>query len=158
VTCPEDRLIAFLAGDLPAEEERAFDEHLLGCEQCWRAVQADQAARAALRTLRQPAPSGLQDRVALAVTVASDRSAPSPAGAGRPRLRALRGHPGRRPVNAGRPVRHPLAVRLSAAAVVVALGAAAAGWYLAGGGTGRDAPQVDAVVAMMTPGATPPGP
>ncbi len=41
MTCPEERLVAFLAGELSAEEDRRLHEHLLGCEQCWRAVQAD---------------------------------------------------------------------------------------------------------------------
>ncbi len=48
MTCPEERLVAFLAGQLSSEEERRFDEHLLACEQCWAAVQADRAARLAL--------------------------------------------------------------------------------------------------------------
>ena len=65
MTCPEERLVAFLAGELSSEEERRFHEHLLGCEQCWRAVQADQAARHALEQLSQPAPAGLQGRVVL---------------------------------------------------------------------------------------------
>jgi anti-sigma factor RsiW len=54
VTCPEERLVAFLAGGLSSEEERRFHEHLLGCEQCWRAVQADRSARHALEQLSQP--------------------------------------------------------------------------------------------------------
>jgi anti-sigma factor RsiW len=177
VTCPEDRLVAFLAGDLPADEERAFDRHLLGCEQCWQAVQADRAARAALRSLRQPAPSGLQDRVAMAVAAvprAADASAapgPRPGPLAR-RLRPLgsrratptagpssggdRSHGGRRS-GPGGGRRYPLPIQLTAAAVVVALAAAATGWLVAGGG-GRRAPQVEAVVAMLTPGATPPAP
>ena len=32
MTCPEQPIIAFLAGELSPEEERRFDEHLLGCE------------------------------------------------------------------------------------------------------------------------------
>ena len=64
MTCPEERVIDFLAGELSPEEERRFDEHLLGCEHCWRAVQADRAARLALeqvaraRSGRAPGPSG----------------------------------------------------------------------------------------------------
>ena len=48
MTCPETRIVAFLAGELSNEEERRFDRHLLSCEQCWRAVQADRAAHFAL--------------------------------------------------------------------------------------------------------------
>ena len=83
MTCPEERLVAFLAGELSPEEERRFDEHLLGCEQCWRAVQADRAARLALEQLRQPAPAGLQGRVAASVGAGRRRSPQRP-GRGRP--------------------------------------------------------------------------
>jgi hypothetical protein len=69
VTCPEQRVVAFLASELSDEDERRFDEHLLVCEQCWRAVQADRAARLALEQLRQPAPAGLRDRVTLSVAI-----------------------------------------------------------------------------------------
>ena len=82
MTCPEQPILAFLAGELSPEEERRFDEHLLGCEHCWRAVQADRAARLALEQLRQPAPAGLQGRVALAVALAATEA---PDGPGRAR-------------------------------------------------------------------------
>ena len=51
MSCNEDRVIAFLAGELSDDDERRFDEHLLQCEECWRAVQADRAARFALEKL-----------------------------------------------------------------------------------------------------------
>ena len=76
MSCSEDRIIAFLAGELSDEDERRFDEHLLQCEECWRAVQADRAARFALEKLRAPAPAGLQDRVALAVSLAAPEASP----------------------------------------------------------------------------------
>ena len=39
-----DRLLAtFLAGDLDPAAAREWDEHLLECEQCWRAVREDLA-------------------------------------------------------------------------------------------------------------------
>jgi anti-sigma factor RsiW len=67
-----DRLLAaFLAGDLGAAEARAWDEHLLECEACWRAVREDRAGRQAAQLLRRPAPPGLADRVAFAVEVAA---------------------------------------------------------------------------------------
>jgi len=77
-------VIAFLSGELPPDEERRFDEHLLSCEQCWQAVKADQAARLALEKLRQPAPAGLQERVALAIALASQDEAKIAAGQRRP--------------------------------------------------------------------------
>jgi DNA-directed RNA polymerase specialized sigma24 family protein len=68
-----DRLLgAFLAGDLDLAAARQQDEHLLECEQCWRAVQEDREGRRAAELLRQPAPPGLTDRVAFAVEVAAE--------------------------------------------------------------------------------------
>jgi hypothetical protein len=67
-----DRLLAaFLAGELDPAEARQWDEHLLECEACWRAVREDRAGRQAAQVLRQPAPPGLADRVAFAVEVAA---------------------------------------------------------------------------------------
>src|SRR6516162_9249764 len=66
------RLLAgFLAGDLDPAEARRWDEHLLECEACWRAVREDRAGRQAAQVLRQPAPAGLADRVAFAVEMAA---------------------------------------------------------------------------------------
>jgi len=64
-------LAAFLAGELNPAEARRWDQHLLECEQCWRAVREDRAGRQAAQALRQPAPPGLADRVAFAVEVAA---------------------------------------------------------------------------------------
>lgn len=67
-----DRLLAaFLAGDLDPAEAQRWDEHLLDCEACWRAVREDRAGRQVAQVLRQPAPPGLADRVAFAVEVAA---------------------------------------------------------------------------------------
>ena len=84
------RLLAgFLAGDLDPAEARRWDEHLLECEACWRAVREDLAGRQAAQVLRQPAPPGLADRVAFAVEVAAaDRSATP--GRARPPARSSR--------------------------------------------------------------------
>src|SRR5215472_8954428 len=64
-------LKAFLAGDLSRADARQFDEHLLECETCWRAVREDLASRRAVQLLRRPAPPGLADRVAFAVELAA---------------------------------------------------------------------------------------
>ena len=43
-----DRLLAaFLAGDLDPADAQRWDEHLLRCERCWRAVREDRAGRQA---------------------------------------------------------------------------------------------------------------
>ena len=64
------RLGAFLAGEINAAEAGRWDEHLLECERCWRAVREDRAGRQAAELLRQPAPPGLADRVAFVVELA----------------------------------------------------------------------------------------
>jgi anti-sigma factor RsiW len=64
-------LAAFLAGELNPADARRWDEHLLACEQCWRAVREDRAGRQAAQLLRQPAPPGLADRVRFAVELAA---------------------------------------------------------------------------------------
>jgi hypothetical protein len=64
-------LAAFLAGDLDPAAARRWDEHLLACEQCWRAVREDRAGRHAAQLLRQHAPPGLAERVTLAVELAA---------------------------------------------------------------------------------------
>jgi anti-sigma factor RsiW len=67
-----DRLLAgFLAGELDTADAQRWDEHLLRCERCWRAVREDRAGRQAAQVLRQPAPPGLADRVAFAVEMAA---------------------------------------------------------------------------------------
>jgi anti-sigma factor RsiW len=67
-----DRLLAaFLAGDLDPAETRRFDEHLLECEGCWRAVREDRDGRLAAGLLRRPTPAGLAERIRFAVEVAA---------------------------------------------------------------------------------------
>lgn len=67
----ESMLIAFLGGDLNADASREWDEHLLGCEGCWRAVREDRLGRAAAARLRESAPPELAERVAFAVEMAA---------------------------------------------------------------------------------------
>lgn len=89
-------LAAFLAGDLNPGEARRWDEHLLQCEACWRAVREDRAGRQAAQVMRQPAPPGLADRVAFAVEMAAAArtAAPRQARPGiRSRLRARHDRP-----------------------------------------------------------------
>jgi hypothetical protein len=67
----DSMLHSFLARDLGPQDARRFDEHLLECEACWRAVRDNRAGRLAAQMLRRPAPPGLSDRVAFAVEVAA---------------------------------------------------------------------------------------
>jgi hypothetical protein len=67
-----DRLLAaFLAGEVNPADAPWWDEHLLECEQCWRAVRENRAGRQAALLLREPAPPGLADRVRFAVELAA---------------------------------------------------------------------------------------
>ena len=145
MTCPEPRVIAFLAGELSPEEERRFDEHLLSCEQCWRAVQADRAARLALEQLRQPAPAGLQGRVALSVALAASQAQSGPVV-----VRPLRA-----PSFMRRAVAPPRLRLVAAACLLLVLVAGGFGWLAASRSAAPDPAQVAAVVAMMTPGSAP---
>jgi len=111
-----DRLLtAFLAGKLDRAQARRWDEHLLECERCWRAVREDRAGRQAAQMLRQPAPTGLADRVAFAVEMAADGGP-----AARPRSRQVVRT--RRPGRHGRRLRWRLAgAGMLAAGVAITL-------------------------------------
>ncbi len=130
--CPEERLVAFLAGALDEREEHAFDEHLLGCESCWRAIQEDRFGAAAIERLRDVAPAGLADRIAFAIDLASATSSPN-----RRRRRS----------------RVRIAAFAGAAVAAVGVGA---GLVVSGGASAPgDPPQVAAVMAMAA-GKLPP--
>jgi hypothetical protein len=118
----------------PADAQR-WDEHLLQCEPCWRAVREDRTGRQAAQVLRQPTPPGLADRVAFAVEMAA--GAPAAAqGQARPPARAPeRGRPGRQ-----------LRWRLAGGAVAAGLVATLLVALLPGG---RQAGSVPAAVAAV---------
>jgi anti-sigma factor RsiW len=141
VTCDESRIVAFLNGELSKADEQAFDEHLLICEPCWRAVREDRAARLALERLRVPAPPGLADRVAASVELAARSKSDD---MGSQRLRS----PGRVLMSRiGRGRRGRILVG-------ALLGLALVGGLIAWAVTSRqanDPPQISAVVAMMAP-------
>jgi anti-sigma factor RsiW len=84
-------LTAFLAGDLGPADAQRWDEHLLECERCWRAVREDRAGRQAAQLLRQPVPPGLADRVAFAVEVAAAARTAAPRRGLRSRQRGRQG-------------------------------------------------------------------
>jgi anti-sigma factor RsiW len=91
-----DRLLtAFLAGELGPADAPRWDEHLLECAACWRAVREDRAGRQAAQVLRQSPPAGLADRVAFAVEVAAAARTAAPRQA-RQGIRARRARQGRR--------------------------------------------------------------
>ena len=149
----EAMLAGFLAGDLDPDEARRWDEHLLECERCWRAVREDRACRQAAALLREPAPPGLADRVAFAVELAA-AGADGPA-AWRVRLRA----------GSSRLARLSAGWRLLAGAGMLAGAVAAtliALLFAGGSGTGRMPAAVAAVaryaLAVPSAGREPPPP
>jgi anti-sigma factor RsiW len=80
----ERRLSAYLDGELDRAAARDFDEHLLACERCWRAVHADRLARETAARLREAPPVDLADRVRIAVELAEGQRPPSRRGVLRP--------------------------------------------------------------------------
>ncbi|MGB9113439.1 MAG: zf-HC2 domain-containing protein [Acidimicrobiales bacterium] len=141
MTCSEDRLVAFLAGELSAGEAREFDEHLLGCEACWRSVQDDRVARLALARLREPAPDGLSDRIALLVDMSPDRPAEASRFGEAPSWKRARGGPSK-----------ALRRRLLPAAIgPVAASGLAIGLVVATGSSPGMPAQVAAVAAVAEP-------
>jgi Putative zinc-finger len=142
-----DRLLAaFLAGEMDPAEARRWDEHLLGCERCWRAVREDRAGRRAAQVLRQPAPPGLADRVAFAVEVAATTRTAAQRQA-RPPARA----PGRRGHG------HRLRWRLAGAgAVAGGLAVTLIVLFLPGGHQAGSVPAAVAAVARYAQALPPP--
>jgi hypothetical protein len=145
VSCPEERVVAFLAGDLPEDEERFFDEHLLGCEGCWHIVQVDRGARLALDKLREPAPAGLEDRVTMSIGLASRDSVPP-----------HRVHRARAAHRMRMALRRPQVGLMAAACVLLVAAGGTMGWVVAQHQPQpADPPQVAAVASMMSPGSPP---
>jgi hypothetical protein len=144
----DDRLLAaFLARDLSWSAARRWDEHLLVCERCWRAVREDRAGRQAAQVLREPAPAGLADRVAFAVEVAS---------AARAGAQRQSGPAGR----SRRPGRHGrwLGRRLAAAGMIAAAAAVTLTMLLLPGGRqARSVPPAVAAVARYAQAIQVPG-
>jgi hypothetical protein len=133
-----DRLLAaFLAGDLDPAGARRWDEHLMECERCWRAVREDRVGRQAAQMLRQPAPPELADRVAFAVEMAA---AARPAARRRWRLAPRARRPGRH----GRRLRWRLA---GAGVLSVGLAVAVVMALLPGGHRVGSVPEAVAAVA-----------
>ncbi len=146
MTCSEDLLVAFVAGELSVDEAREFDDHLLSCEACWNAVRADRAARLALSSLREPAPTGLADRIALLTEMVPDRTASDRRADDRWGVRRVPGDLDERPGTARRRRWLPAAIGAIAAAGL-ALGLV----FASGSSTPGMPAQVAAVAAIAEP-------
>lgn len=73
-THDEGALAAYLEGELDETAAAAWDEHMLGCESCWAAVEEARRGRALAASLREAAPAALRTRVELAVGTAARSS------------------------------------------------------------------------------------
>ena len=145
---PGCRLLAgFLGGDLDPAEARRWDEHLLECEACWRAVREDLAGRQATQVLRRPAPPGLADRVAFAVEVAAAGRTAAPRRA-RPAARSSRW------ARSGGWLRWPRLAGAGAVAVAVVVTLVVV--LLPGGHQARSVPAAVAAVADYSQAVPPP--
>ncbi len=165
MTCPEERLVRYLGGEMAVEEERAFEQHLLSCETCWRAVRADRAAREALAVLDVAAPDGLEARVKAAVRSASGDASVRRSGSGPSPATSAAGMPPKaRPLTAvtggavssqrGKGPRRPHRRLLAAAGTGGLVAAGLALWLLAPGSP-AEPPQLAAVVAMAGSSSVP---
>lgn len=72
----------YLAGELPADEWDAFEEHLLTCDPCWNDVHAGRRGRILAGQAHEPVPDRLQERIH--ATIAEQRPVNR-----RPRLRPV---------------------------------------------------------------------
>jgi Putative zinc-finger len=68
---PEVAAAVYLAGVLDAAERERFEEHLLGCQECWGEVRTAHRGRALAESLREVAPQRLRERVRASVAAAS---------------------------------------------------------------------------------------
>ena len=68
----ETAAASHLGGALRPRATRAFERHLLGCEQCWREVDAGRAGRRLAESARQVAPPELREQ--LRAVIASQTS------------------------------------------------------------------------------------
>lgn len=63
----EATVAAYLARELPPAGLEAFEAHLLGCDRCWREIEAGRSGRALVERAREPVPDRVRHRVLAAV-------------------------------------------------------------------------------------------
>ena len=74
MSCDERTRLGFLFNELDEQERTKFDDHLLDCELCWRAITEDRKGRSSIEDLREAVPPGLADRIRLAIETAPQSS------------------------------------------------------------------------------------
>ncbi len=74
----EESAARFVGGDLRPRAHRAFERHLLECEDCWREVELGRAGRALAESAREVAPADLRDRLRAVIQDESASALPLP--------------------------------------------------------------------------------
>lgn len=68
---PETNAAAYLSGDMPPRRRRAFEHHMLECEECWSEVEIGRRGRSLAEAARELAPQPLRERVRMSVAATS---------------------------------------------------------------------------------------
>ena len=71
---PERDAAAFLGGTMSRRRRRAFERHMVECEECWREVDLGRRGRAVAEAGRELAPQPLRERVRAVVETVPPRS------------------------------------------------------------------------------------
>lgn len=69
---PERNAAEYVSGELTIRARRWFEQHVLGCDDCWREVLLGRFGRRVAEDAREPVPTGLRDRVRAAVSLSVD--------------------------------------------------------------------------------------
>jgi hypothetical protein len=64
---PERSAAEYLGGRMSGRRRRAFEEHVIDCEECWREVDLGRAGRTAAESGREIAPQALRERLRASV-------------------------------------------------------------------------------------------
>lgn len=68
---PEADAASYLSGDMAGRRRRAFEQHVLECEECWREVDAARKGRSLAESGRELAPPHLREGVRAAVSAST---------------------------------------------------------------------------------------
>src|SRR3990170_3859085 len=64
---PERSAAEFLGGQMSRRHRRAFEEHIIDCEECWHEVELGRAGRTAAESGRDIAPQAMRERLRASV-------------------------------------------------------------------------------------------
>jgi hypothetical protein len=67
---PDRNAARYLAGTMSGRARKAFEQHMIGCEECWREVEIGRRGRALAESARELAPQRLREMVRASVAAA----------------------------------------------------------------------------------------